>query len=695
MVGAFAEEEQVINFAGKTRVTNFHFYSRCFAFHFELKRCLHQPCLLSVKRGNHPSRNMSSNQPPSLNQYFSQDTAPTVPGATFFDQISSPSSGAPVDSAMMKSVRETDPSQDLFSSNIVKPVQQSPSNTVFSGTSQPPASSLHEANSTGKGEPVVCRIFSEPETSTSNITSGKNFFDLISSPPSGPTAGIAIDLSLPPSSSSSLLTSPEFTSTGTEDGFTSSLAATPTATHDILDDSFVKSAGFRPNEADRRRDAWIPSEKTRQALIAMATSAPGTYIPDKDMLTMPGVCIQEDMVDPVTDMVQQYLGSEEASKRKVLTMQDVTQDERGLRELIQAGCFRAAVNLTGRLLTIYGQGVGRCGKPSKHTTHSIQLWFTRIALLVKLKQFSLAETEAERFWDFDRPDLYFPFYPDLYGGRMGTLIPFNFRLLLAELPSHNGKPREALNRLHAVLATVRKILKNLESGLSEDGSPAELNAADATESKRLWCNREIRTLHSIVNCSVSCKNFSLALEVLEQVLQKSNELPIHHRRSLLSALGRLHLQLGDVVGAEQYFVNAVNLRKQCSAAADGKNALSSNVPDLREFIDRGLLAVSQNAFHEALESFQKAADIDPANIMVLNNMAVCHLYLGRLREALSILENALTSNPTQGLHEALLLNMSTLIEFESSHCNQKKLGLLKMLARYKGDGVSVGCLKLQ
>lgn len=76
-------------------------------------------------------------------------------------------------------------------------------------------------------------------------------------------------------------------------------------------------------------------------------------------------------------------------------------------------------------------------------------------------------------------------------------------------------------------------------------------------------------------------------------------------------------------------------------------------------------------------------------------MAVCHLYLGRLREALSILENALTSNPTQGLHEALLLNMSTLIEFESSHCNQKKIGLLKMLARYKGDGVSVGCLKLQ
>lgn len=637
---------------------------------------------------------MSSNQQPSLNQYFNQNANAAVPGATFFDQISSPPTGASGDSAMMKSVRDTS-SHNLFSPEIPKQSTQLPSALGLGG-------SLQDTSTVSKDEPVVCRLFSDSdENSVSNIASGKNFFDLISPPPHsiGP-AGIAIDLSLPPSSSSSLLTSPDFTSTATEDGFistTSSIAATPTAAHDILvaDDSFSKSAGFRPNEADRRRDAWIPSEKTRQVLIAMATSAPGTYIPDKEVLTMPGVCIQEDMADPVTEMVQQYLGAEEASKRKVLTMQDVTQDERGLRELIQAGCFRAAVNLTGRLLTIYGQGFGRSGKPSKHTTHSIQLWFTRIALLVKLKLFSLAETEAERFWDFDRPDLYFPFYPDLYGGRMGTLVPFNFRLLLAELPAHNAKHREALTRLHSVLATVRKILKNLENGISEDGSPAELSAADAAESKRLWCNREIRTLHSIVNCAISCKNYSLALEVLEQVLLKSSDLPAHHRRSLLSALGRLHLQLGDVIGAEQYFNYASSVRQQCAVGADGKGALVGTAPDLRESIDRGLLAVSQNAFAEALESFQRAADLDPANIMVLNNMAVCHLYLGHLRDALSILENALTSNPTQGLHEALLLNMSTLIEFESSHCNQKKLGLLKMLARYKGDGVSVGCLKLQ
>lgn len=276
---------------------------------------------------------MNSNQQPSLNQYFNQNANPTVPGASFFDQLSSPSA----ESAMMKSVRESDSSQDLFAPGV-------PSQTLR--TQQVVENSGIEPQAVGtfmsKDEPVVCRIFSDPEPLASNVASSRNFFDLISSGPnaSGPSPGITIDLSLPASSSSSLLTSPDFTSTATEDGFlstASSVAATPTATHDMLvaDDSFSKSAGFRPNEGDRRRDAWIPSEKTRQALIAMATSVPGTYIPDKEVLTMPGVCVQEDMADPVTEMVQQYLGPDEASKRKVLTMQDVTQDERGLRELIQ------------------------------------------------------------------------------------------------------------------------------------------------------------------------------------------------------------------------------------------------------------------------------------------------------------------------------------------------------------------------
>jgi hypothetical protein len=76
---------------------------------------------------------------------------------------------------------------------------------------------------------------------------------------------------------------------------------------------------------------------------------------------------------------------------------------------------------------------------------------------VKLRSFSLAEVESEPFGDLDHPDLYFQFYPELYGGRMGSMVPFSFRLLLAELPQYLTKHQEALSRLHVLLATVRKV----------------------------------------------------------------------------------------------------------------------------------------------------------------------------------------------------------------------------------------------
>ena len=49
----------------------------------------------------------------------------------------------------------------------------------------------------------------------------------------------------------------------------------------------------------------------------------------------------------------------------------------------------------------------------------LQIWFTRIAVLMKLNQYTLAETECEAFGNMDQPDLYFEYFPDLYPGRKG------------------------------------------------------------------------------------------------------------------------------------------------------------------------------------------------------------------------------------------------------------------------------------
>lgn len=50
------------------------------------------------------------------------------------------------------------------------------------------------------------------------------------------------------------------------------------------------------SEVDRMQDAWIPSEQTRQTLVAVVTSPPGSYFPDQDNLTMPGIIVEDQMV---------------------------------------------------------------------------------------------------------------------------------------------------------------------------------------------------------------------------------------------------------------------------------------------------------------------------------------------------------------------------------------------------------------
>ncbi|XP_071447138.1 trafficking protein particle complex subunit 12 [Hetaerina americana] len=448
--------------------------------------------------------------------------------------------------------------------------------------------------------------------------------------------------------------------------------------------------GGSAGEAERRRDAWIPGPRTLRILQEVAAGGVAA-LPEGEALTMPGVILDCELGDPVGEMVAHYLGEGEASKRKVLTANDVTQDDRGLCELIRAGCLRAAVNLTGRLLSVYGQGRGRAGHPAKHTPHSLQLWFTRLALLVRLRTFGTAVDEAAAFDPcLDRPDLYFAFRPELHGDRTGSVAPFALRLLVAELPAYvpssagsGGGCERALDNLYALLSTVEKVLLNLRGGLREDGAQVALSEDDRSKSIQLWSERRKRVLFSVTNCAVYAKDYELAVKTLLPLVEEAEKEHQGNGRALRSALGRLLLQLGDVAGAEQNF----SLARRIGGGG-------TKAEEVRELIDRGLVAVAQNAFREALTYFRKTLQLDPSNVLVSNNVAVCLLYLGRLREALEVAEAAIEANPSLALHESVLLNVCTLYELRSACRARSKVAMLRLLATHKGDGVHPGCLKL-
>ncbi|KAL9702344.1 hypothetical protein quinque_005862 [Culex quinquefasciatus] len=436
----------------------------------------------------------------------------------------------------------------------------------------------------------------------------------------------------------------------------------PYATYDFLPSA--SPVDTRHNIPDSVRDLWeLP-----------AVVEPGVA----PVLTMPGVSVATDLNDPVQEAVSFLVDPVEAQHRKILSPDDVTQDERGLRELIEHGCFRSAVNLTARLLTIKQQGFGRAGYTVKHSPNSLQLWFTRLALLVKLGQFEIVKMEAEPFGSLNKPDVFYEFYhPDMHSDKKGSMASFSFRLLLAELPIYLGTPRIALDRLTELLAVTSQIRSYFEKLPDSDHNK---------QAASFWLTREKRILHSIVNCSLLVKDFSLADQLLRQLIDSPGT-TADEKRSLLSCWGRIRLQCGDIYGAEKKFSEAKRLKDDATAQD----------ADLRELVDRGLLAVAQNDFQSAFDLFQKAAALDASSTMLYNNMGVCLLYSGKLKEAIKMFEGAIQRNPKLALNENLLVNLSTLYELESNNSKDKKIALLKLVNKNRAD-LSVGldiCLKLQ
>lgn len=84
---------------------------------------------------------------------------------------------------------------------------------------------------------------------------------------------------------------------------------------------------------------------------------------------------------------------------------------------------------------------------------------TRIALLVRIREFKIAESELEAFNDFQNPDMYYEYYQDLYGpDRKGSMVPFHFRLIAAEIPQYSSKDfTKSMNMLNQLLLTVQMV----------------------------------------------------------------------------------------------------------------------------------------------------------------------------------------------------------------------------------------------
>lgn len=145
---------------------------------------------------------------------------------------------------------------------------------------------------------------------------------------------------------------------------------------------------------------------------------------------------------------------------------------------------------------------------------------------------------------------------------------------------------------------------------------------------------------------------------------------------------------GDIETARTSFDSANQIRISDGTEDDSVDSL----------VDASMITIASGDFAAALTTLQKAeakSSSSEPNVVLINNMSVCMLYLGRLKEGLSFLESKVTEHPTLLLQETPVLNLCTLYELESSYAGQKKKAILDLISQYRGDGINASCLKLQ
>ncbi|KAL7041590.1 hypothetical protein ACKWTF_000831 [Chironomus riparius] len=329
-------------------------------------------------------------------------------------------------------------------------------------------------------------------------------------------------------------------------------------------DQFKDLPGITPEV----RDMWVLPENNQKT-------------------TTPAVSI-ELFSDPIASAIQTNCPAEIEKRKKHENSENLTIDDNGIRALIKDNCYRSALSLTSRLLSNYGQGL-KSGQEIKHSKHSLQLWYTRIYLLIKINELEIARKESEAFGQLNNADMFYEFTEEqAYKSKKGSLPNFAFRLLLSyELPFKLNRSREALQNLVTILANTRKIHKFFR----------DLNKLTEAE---FWKEREIRVLCSIINCATHLKNFDLINQIFDNLLLLP-DLKEDFKFELYSAWGRIHLQCGDISTAEKKF-----------------NTIPSVNPkhELIALVNKGLLAVAQNDYNEAHNLFQQAHELDKNNVMV-------------------------------------------------------------------------------
>lgn len=375
--------------------------------------------------------------------------------------------------------------------------------------------------------------------------------------------------------------------------------------------------------------------------------------------------INDPLADPIRPIVTKYYGEQEAAKRVLPNTHSVSSDVQGLQTLIKSGCIRSAINLSSQILKEIKEGSEMIISP-----YSLQIWFFRIAALMKLKFFKEAQFELTQFENFNKIQFYYENYPETYSAaeqRKGCMVPFGLRILNAELSIYLGKSDISIANLYKILETTEEIFeKNIKNNKHGDGL-------------KIWSERKAKVLFSIANILTMKKHYEKTFEIFSQILN----LEYIDKCAVWSSIGKLFVQTGNLKDANDSFLKAKHFSRP-----------ESNEHKSRILINASFIRIANGSYEEAYDVLSEASILVPSNPTLINNMAFCLFYSGNLKDAIGLIEKFIMRENRGNVNENLIFNLCTLYELESAKAHQKKLQLLLWLNLYAGDGFYEACLQL-
>lgn len=146
---------------------------------------------------------------------------------------------------------------------------------------------------------------------------------------------------------------------------------------------------------------------------------------------------------------------------------------------------------------------------------------------------------------------------------------------------------------------------------------------------------------------------------------------------MISRLGRVHLQMGDIPSAEKLFNLARSLAETCSIA-------KGSHLEARLLLNDGLLLFAQNKLQEALSAFDSVLHLEVSRVdhhsnagsgsdeqlfleedlvcAAVNNYAICALYCCDVKGAVAALERMIRTDPARFLNAVVVFNLSSLYD---------------------------------